>query len=68
MEKEDARKLTTEAQEQLRRQAIRLRKRGETYKLIGEIVGVHQNTVWKWWQKYNAFGALGLKIQKLRKT
>ncbi|VAX33198.1 hypothetical protein MNBD_NITROSPIRAE01-1542, partial [hydrothermal vent metagenome] len=27
MEKEDARKLTTEAQEQLRRQAIRLRKR-----------------------------------------
>lgn len=64
MEKGDARKLTTETQEQLRRQAIRLRKRGESYKEIGEIVGVHEDTVWKWWKKYQAEGAKGLKIQK----
>jgi len=50
MKKEDARKLTTEAQEQLRRQAIRLRKRGEPYEPIGEILGVNQNTAWLWWK------------------
>lgn len=64
MEKEDARKLTQAAQEQLRRQAIRLRKRGDTYKSIGEIVGVNQNTVWKWWKKYKAEGTAGLRLQK----
>jgi len=52
MKKEDARKCTTETQEQLRRQAIRLRKQGKTYKEIGAIVGVHKDTVWKWSQRY----------------
>lgn len=64
MKKDDARTLTTEAQEQLRKQAIRLRKRGETYKEIGEILGVHKHTVWKWWKKYQAEGTAGLKVQK----
>lgn len=64
MEKIDARKLTTEAQEQLRLQAIRLRKRGERFKSIGEIVGVHPNTVWTWWKKYQTEGAKGLKIEQ----
>ncbi len=64
MEKEDARKFTTETQEQLRKQAIRLRKHGKTYKGIAEIVGVHKDTVWKWWRKYKSCGAKGLKVQK----
>ena len=62
--KEDARKFTTETQEQLRKQAIRLRKKGKTHKEIAEIVGVHRDTVWRWWKKYKASGAQGLKIQK----
>lgn len=64
METEDARKLTKEAQEQLRKQAIRLRKQGRTYKEISELVGVNGNTVWKWWTKYEAEGARALKSKK----
>jgi len=60
----DARKLTAEAQEQLRWQAIRLHKRGDTYKAIGEIVGVHPNTVWMWWKRYETEGSKGLKVKK----
>ena len=63
MNNDDARTLTTAAQEQLRKQAIRLRKRGETYKEIGAILGVHKHTAWKWWKKYQAEGAKGLNIQ-----
>jgi transposase len=63
MKKDDARTLTAAAQEQLRKQAIRLRKRGETYNEIGEILGVHKHTAWKWWKKYQADGAKGLQVQ-----
>ncbi len=63
MNNDDARTLTPAAQEQLRKQAIRLRKRGETYKEIGAILGVHKHTAGKWWKKYQAEGAKGLKIQ-----
>ena len=63
MKKEDARKFTTETQEQLRKQAIRLRKWGKTYKEIGTIVGVHKDTAWKWWKKYQSEGLKGLKVQ-----
>ncbi len=61
MEKEDARKLTKETQELLRKQAIRLRKKGKTYKEIAGIIGVNNNTVWKWWKKYQAGGAKALQ-------
>ena len=64
METEDARKLTKETQEQLRKQAIRLRRQGRTYKEIAELVGVNGNTVWKWWTKYEAEGAKALKSKK----
>ena len=64
MEKIDARKLSTEAQEVLRRQAVRLRKRGDSYKSIGEIVDVHAQTVSRWWQKYQREGAKGLKTER----
>ncbi|MGV6816682.1 MAG: helix-turn-helix domain-containing protein [Thiotrichales bacterium] len=61
MEKVDARTLKKETQEQLRKQAIRLRQQGKTYKEIAEIIGVNSNTVWKWWKKYQADGAKALK-------
>jgi len=63
MKKEDARKFTTETQEQLRKQAIRLRKQGKTHKEIAEIIGVHKDTIWKWWKKYQTEGEKGLKVQ-----
>jgi transposase len=47
-EKIDARKLTAEAIEEKRRLAHRLRKRGMTRAEIGEIVGVHADTVGRW--------------------
>ena len=64
MKKDDARTLTQSAQEQLRKQAIRLRKRGHIYEDIAQIVGVHRNTVWKWWSKYEEGGLKALKSQR----
>jgi transposase len=61
MKKDDARTFSPETQEHLRRQAIRLRKKGHQYVAIAEIVGVHRNTVANWWKVYEREGAKGLK-------
>jgi len=47
-EKIDARKLPRDVIEEKRRQSQRLRKRGMTRKEIGDIVGVHADTVGRW--------------------
>ncbi|AMO68401.1 MULTISPECIES: IS630 family transposase [Zhongshania] len=47
-EKIDARKLSLEVLEEKRRQAHRLRKRGMTRAEIGEIVGIHADTIGRW--------------------
>jgi transposase len=60
MKKDDARTFSPETQEQLRRQAIRLRKKGHRYVAIAEIVGVHRNTVSHWWRVYEREGLKGL--------
>lgn len=54
--KDDARSLNSQSQEQLRRQAIRLRKRGISNNEAAQIVGVHYNTVSKWWGAYQSGG------------
>jgi len=64
MTKEDARTLLPATQEHLRRQAIRLKKNGNTYVKIAEIVGVHRNTVSHWWKVYEREGAKGLKSKR----
>ena len=64
MKKEDARTLLPETQEHIRRQAIRLKKKGKKYVAIAEIVGVHRNTVSNWWKTYEREGAKGLKAKK----
>ena len=64
MEKIDARSLSREAQQQLRNQAIRLRKSGRTYDDIAEIVGVHRSTICEWWKLYKRDGATGIKLKK----
>ena len=56
MEKQDTRKLKPEVQQQLRSQAIRLRKTHRTYAEIGEIIGVHPTNVCKWWKAYERGG------------
>lgn len=64
MEKIDARKLSTEAQQQLRNQAIRLRKAGRKYKEIAEITGVHATTVCKWYKAFLRDGKSAVVIKK----
>lgn len=48
MQKIDARKLSLEVLEEKRREAHRLRKRGMTRAEIGEILGVHADTIGRW--------------------
>lgn len=60
----DARSLNPEVQQQLRNQAIRLRRSGRTYQEIAEIVGVHLGTVCKWCTIYKREGAKGVRIKK----
>jgi transposase len=61
MEKTDTRKLKPEVQQELRNQAIRLRKTGRTYKEIGAIIGVHPTNVCKWWKAYEQGGQKAIK-------
>lgn len=61
--KEDARTLSTQAQEEKRKQAIRLHKKGLRYKEIAELVGVHFETIGKWVRAYKTNGAKGISIQ-----
>ena len=64
MEKVDARTLSPEVQQQLRNQAIRLRRSGRKHKEIAEIIGVYHTTVCKWCRAYKTGGAKGVMIQK----
>ena len=64
MEKIDARKLSTEAQQQLRNQAIRLKKAGKTYDEIAEVTGVHPTTACKWYKAYHRGGKTAVTIKK----
>ena len=64
MEKTDTRKLKPEVQQQLRNQAIRLRKSGKKYKEIAAVVGVHLTNVCKWCKAYERDGIKGVKIKR----
>lgn len=58
---EDARTLSALAQEEKRKQAIRMWKTGRyTHREIGEQVGVHYLTVGRWIKKYQAGGLQAL--------
>ncbi len=59
----DARHLTIETQEYLRQQAIRLCLQGKHLKDISEYLGVHRNTVSRWWWQYEHDGEAGLYQQ-----
>lgn len=57
MEKIDARTLTQDAQESLRKQIVRLRKAGRPNKEIADIVGVSPSHCSRVWQRYQQNGA-----------
>jgi transposase len=63
MEKTDTRKLEIELLQQLRQQAIRLRKKGMTYKAISEVIDVHYSTICGWWKVYEKEGAKGIRFK-----
>jgi len=64
MKKNDARKLSTDAQQQIRYQVIRLKKQGRTREEISKITDVHRSTCSQWWSLYRAEGRKALKIKK----
>jgi len=64
MEKFDARKLSTDAQQQIRYQVIRLRRQGRSHKEISAITGICRSTCSTWWNLYKTQGKKALKIKK----
>jgi transposase len=64
MEKIDARKLSTDTQQQIRYQVIRLRKQGRKHKEISAITGVSRSICSTWWTLYQKEGKKGLEIKK----
>lgn len=63
MNKPDARFLNPTTQNYLRRQAIQLREQGKRIVVIAQYLGVHRNTVSKWWQQYRQEGEVALEQQ-----
>ena len=62
MEKFDARKLPRDAQDEMRRQAMRMREELKlSWKEIAKVVGVHVSTVIGWSKRYSMEGSTGLK-------
>lgn len=64
MKSRDARRLTPEAQYEIRRQAVKSYKEGNPYTVIAEMLEVDRNTVSKWISKYIEGGMRSLKPQQ----
>jgi transposase len=62
MKKIDARKHSTETQQEIRRQIIRMRKQGLSNRAIGIAVGVSENHASTIWHRYLSEGINGIKI------
>lgn len=68
MRKNDARRLAPEILDEKRKLAMKLRKRGMTFREIAEIVDVHLVTVQGWDRKYKASGSKALKSKRRGRT
>lgn len=64
MKTDDARKLSTDAQQQIRYQVIRLKQQGRTHEEISEITGIHRSTCSQWWSLFQSEGKKALTIKK----
>ena len=60
----DARTLKPEVQEQLRKQAVQLRKKGHSVQNIAEMLEVNPGTVYRWCQLYEHGGVKSIRIRK----
>jgi transposase len=60
MEKTDARKMSQDAQFQMRRQVVKLRSKGMKYADIAEVVGIHKNYACMIYKRYEVEGAQGI--------
>lgn len=58
----DARKITTQEQQEKRNIAIKLRKRGISCKEISKIVEINHTTILRWCTKYKREGSKTLKL------
>ena len=65
MEKRDARKLSSEAKEEIRRQAVKLHLNGQKNIQIAQALEVHRSTVSSWLKRYKQAGIKVLKAQKV---
>jgi transposase len=63
MSKQDGRYLSPNVQDYLRQQAMRLREQGKTFGQIADFLGVHRDTVSRWWQQYQSGGEAALSQQ-----
>lgn len=63
MELKDARTIRPDELRERRKQAVILYQQGKSYTAIGEVVGVHRNTVGQWIAMWKAEGAKGLKAK-----
>ena len=66
MKKIETRTLKPEVQEQIRYQAVRLRKAGKKYKEIGELLGVSYSSVCEWYKSYEREG-INLDFARVKK-
>lgn len=64
MNNRDSRKLSPEAQFEIRRQAIKLFEDGESYVDIANSLEIHRNTVSKWVKRFLKEGMLSLVVHK----
>lgn len=66
MQKRDGRSISRETLEYLRKQSIRLWKKGKTIEDISDFCGVHFTVVYKWIRLYKQKGVEGLKRKKAK--
>lgn len=60
----DARYLPLEVQQYLRQRAIHLREQGESFEAIAAFLGLHRDTVSRWWHHYQQEGETALTQER----
>jgi transposase len=62
VERIDTKKLSREVREQMRRECVRMRKKGISRAEVADILGLNPSTVSQWWQAYQREGARSFKL------
>lgn len=64
MSNRDSRKLSPDAQHEVRRQAMKMHQEGVKNGKIAELLEIHRNTVGKWIKRFQSGGIKSLSVQK----